>query len=69
MIIKSHTRGGYRLAAEYLKAIGENETMRLVDISDYDAHDLDEAFYNMWTVASNTYCRIAGNAAMRQSHR
>jgi|GEM_PF-1632467 hypothetical protein len=57
MIIKSHTRGGYRLAAEYLKAIGENETMRLVDISDYDAHDLDEAFYNMWTVASNTYCR------------
>lgn len=54
MIIKSHVRAGYRAAADYLKDIGENELTRLAEISDPDAKDLDEAFHNMWTVASNT---------------
>ena len=54
MIIKSHVRGGYRSAAEYLKDIGKNESTRLVEITDPDAKSLDEAFHNMWTVASNT---------------
>jgi hypothetical protein len=54
VIIKSHIRGGYRDAAAYLKAQGENEKVRLVEISDFDARNLDEAFRNMWTVASNT---------------
>lgn len=56
MIIKSHIRGGYRAAADYLKAIGENEKIRLVEISDPDARNLDEAFKNMWSLASNTKC-------------
>ncbi len=54
MIIKSHIRGGYRAAAAYLQAQGENETVRLVGISDPDAHNLAEAFHNMWAVARHT---------------
>jgi hypothetical protein len=54
LIIKSHIRGGYRAAADYLKAQGKNEKIRLVEISDLDAHNLDEAFRNMWVVASST---------------
>lgn len=57
MIIKSHVRGGYRSAAEYLKEIGENEKVRLVEISDPDADNLDDAFKNMWTVGSTTRAR------------
>ena len=56
MIIKSNIRGGYRAAADYLKAVGENEKIRLVEISDPDARNLDEAFQNMWSLASNTKC-------------
>ncbi|MDP9127155.1 MAG: relaxase/mobilization nuclease domain-containing protein, partial [Pseudomonadota bacterium] len=56
MIIKSHIRGGYRAAAEYLKEQGQNEKTRLVEISDPQANSLDEAFHNMWVVASNTKC-------------
>lgn len=52
MIIKSHIRGGYRAAADYLKDIGQNETTRLVSISDPDAKTLDQAFQNMWAIAS-----------------
>lgn len=54
MIIKSHIRGGYRSAAAYLKAQGENEIIRTVEISDPDAKTLDQAFKNMWEVASNS---------------
>lgn len=54
MIIKSHIRGGYRAAAEYLKAQGLNEKIRLVEISDPEAKNLDEAFHNMWIVANCT---------------
>jgi hypothetical protein len=54
MIIKSHIRGGYRSAAEYLKEQGKNEETRLVEISDPSAKNLDDAFHNMWVVASNT---------------
>jgi len=54
MIIKSHIRGGYRAAADYLKEYGKNEKIRTVEISDPDAKNLDEAFHNMWTVASTT---------------
>ncbi len=54
MIIKSHIRGGYRSAAAYLKAQGENEKIRTVEISDPDAKTLDQAFKNMWEVASNS---------------
>lgn len=54
MIIKSHIRGGYRSAAEYLKEQGLNEKTRLVEISDPEAKNLDDAFHNMWVVASNT---------------
>jgi hypothetical protein len=54
MIIKSHIRGGYRAAADYLKLFGKNEEIRLVEISDPDAKNLDQAFHNMWTVASTT---------------
>lgn len=54
MIIKSHIRGGYRSAAAYLKAQGENEKIRTVEISDPDAKTLTEAFKNMWEVASNS---------------
>ena len=54
MIIKSHVRGGYRAAAHYLKQIGSNEKIRLVEISDTNAKDLDEAFRNMWMVGKTT---------------
>jgi hypothetical protein len=54
MIIKSHIRGGYRAAASYIKAIGENESVRLVAISDPDAKDIDAAFRNMWMVGKTT---------------
>ncbi|MDD5585337.1 MAG: relaxase/mobilization nuclease domain-containing protein [Alphaproteobacteria bacterium] len=54
MIIKSHIRGGYRAAADYLKAFGKNEKIRTVEISDMDAKNLDEAFHKMWEVASNS---------------
>lgn len=54
MIIKSHIRGGYRAAADYLKEQGKNEEIRLVEISDPDAQNLDEAFHNMWTIACNS---------------
>ncbi len=56
MIIKSHIRGGYRAAAEYLKEQGQNEKIRLVEISDPGAKNLDDAFYNMWAIASRTRC-------------
>jgi len=54
MIIKSHVRGGYRAAAAYLKDIGANESIRLVEIGDSVAKDLDEAFRNMWAVGHMT---------------
>lgn len=54
MIIKSHVRGGYRAAANYLKQTGSNEKVRLVEISDASAKDLDEAFRNMWMVGKTT---------------
>ncbi len=54
MIIKSHIRGGYRAAADYLKDQGLNEKTRIVEISDPEAKNLDEAFHNMWVVASCT---------------
>jgi len=54
MIIKSHIRAGYRAAADYLKDQGKNEKIRLVEISDPDAKNLDQAFHNIWTVASST---------------
>jgi len=54
MIIKSHIRSGYRAAADYLKEVGKNEQIRLVQISDPDARNLDDAFHNMWTVACNS---------------
>jgi len=57
MIIKSHIRGGYRAAADYLKNVGKNEQIRLVQISDPDAKNLDQAFHNMWTVACNGKCK------------
>jgi len=57
LIIKSHIRGGYRSAAEYLKEQGKNEKIRLVEISDPEAANLDEAFHNMWVVASDTQCK------------
>jgi hypothetical protein len=47
-------RRRYRAAADYLKDQGKNEKIRLVEISDPDATNLDEAFQNMWTVASTT---------------
>ena len=54
MFIKANMRGGYRQAAAYLKDIGANETSRLITISDPHATNLDEAFQNMWAVASRT---------------
>ena len=54
MIIKSHIRGGYRAAADYLKDQGLNEKVRILEISDPYAKNLGEAFHNMWVVASNT---------------
>lgn len=56
MIIKSHIRGGYRAAADYLKEQGKNEYTRIVEISDPSAKNLDEAFQNMWAIAANTRC-------------
>lgn len=56
MIIKSHTRGGYRAAADYMKEQGKNEKTRLVELSDPSAHNLDDAFHNMWVVAGKTKC-------------
>jgi hypothetical protein len=56
LIIKSHIRGGFRSAAHYLKEQGMNEKTRLVEISDPSAKNLDEAFQNMWAIASNTKC-------------
>ena len=57
MIIKSHIRGGYRAAANYLKQEGGNETVRLVAISDPDAKSIDDAFRNMWMLGSTTRAR------------
>jgi len=54
VIIKSNIRGGYRAAADYLKNVGKNEKIRLVEIGDPAAANLDEAFHNMWAIASNT---------------
>src|SRR5580704_6953206 len=54
MIIKSHIRGGIRAAADYLKDQGLNEKTRIVEISDPKARNLEEAFHNMWVVASCT---------------
>jgi hypothetical protein len=54
LFIKAHVRGGYRAAALYLNDQGKNEKCRLVTISDPDARNLDEAFHNMWLVASAT---------------
>ena len=54
MIIKSHIRGGFRSAAEYLKEQGQNEKTRLVEISDPHAKNLDEAFRAMWAVSDGT---------------
>jgi len=54
MIIKSHIRGGYRAAADYLKDQGLNEKTRIVEISDPEAKNLDDAFHNMWVVAGCT---------------
>lgn len=56
MIIKSHIRGGYRSAAEYMKEQGQNEKTRLVELSDPSAKNLDQAFQNMWVIASATSC-------------
>jgi hypothetical protein len=54
VIIKSHIRGGYRSAAQYMKDIGQNEETRIVQISDLDSKNLDEAFRNMWVIASSS---------------
>lgn len=54
MIIKSHVRGGLRQAATYLKDQGENEKVRLVEISDIAAQNLNEAFYNMWAITARS---------------
>ena len=43
MIIKSHIRGGYRSAAEYMKEQGQNEKTRVVELSDPSAKNLDDA--------------------------
>lgn len=51
MIIKSHIRGGYRSAAAYLREQGKNDKTRVVELSDLEAGNLDEAFKNMWTTA------------------
>ncbi|MEJ0062759.1 MAG: relaxase/mobilization nuclease domain-containing protein [Alphaproteobacteria bacterium] len=57
MIIKSHIRGGYRAAADYMKEQGQNEKTRLIEISDPSAKNLDQAFQKMWEVASATKCK------------
>ncbi|NCC02665.1 MAG: hypothetical protein EOM37_01250 [Proteobacteria bacterium] len=56
MIIKSHVRGGYRAAADYMKEQGKNEKTRLVELSDPSARNLDDSFHNMWVVAGKTKC-------------
>lgn len=55
MIIKSHIRGGYRAAADYMKEQGKNEKTRIVELSDPSAQNLDDAFHNMWIVAGKTH--------------
>lgn len=57
MIIKSHVRGGYRAAAEYLKQVGSNESVRLVEFSEPGVRDMDEAFRNMWIIGKTTRAR------------
>ncbi|MFY9288174.1 MAG: relaxase/mobilization nuclease domain-containing protein [Alphaproteobacteria bacterium] len=52
MIIVSHVMGGFHTAAAYLSAQGENENVRTFEISDPDAKNLDDAFRNMWIIAS-----------------
>ena len=59
MIIKSHIRGGYRSAANYLKTQGENEHIRTVEISDPGAATLDDAFHNIWAIASQSRVKKA----------
>ena len=54
MIIKSHIRGGFRSAADYLKEQGQNEKVRLVENGVPHAKNLDEAFRAMWAVADGT---------------
>ncbi|MDE1901858.1 MAG: relaxase/mobilization nuclease domain-containing protein [Alphaproteobacteria bacterium] len=54
MIIKSHIRGGFRSAADYLKEQGQNEKTRLVEMSDPHVQNLDEAFRAMWAVSDGT---------------
>ena len=54
IIIKSHIRGGFRSAADYLKEQGKNEKTRLVEISDAHAQNLDDAFRAMWAIADGT---------------
>ena len=54
MIIKSTIRGGYLSAAQYMKEIGENEKTRLVELSDPEAKNLDDAFHMMWVIACPT---------------
>ncbi len=56
MIIKSHIRGGIRSAGQYMKEQGKNEKTRLVELSDPEAKNLDDAFVRMWQVASCTKC-------------
>jgi hypothetical protein len=54
MIIKPCVRAGYRQAAAYLQDKGENEKVRLVEISDPNAKNINEAFQCMWEVAYGT---------------
>ena len=54
MIIVSHIRGDHASAARYLSSRGKNEKTRIIEISDYDASTLTEAFYNMWAVACHS---------------
>lgn len=57
MIIKSHIRGGYRAAADYMKDIGKNEKTCVVELSDPSAKNLDDAFQNMWVIACKSKCK------------
>jgi hypothetical protein len=54
MIIKSHLHTNIRSLASYLTSKGENETVRTVDISDFDADDIFSAFNNMWAISCNS---------------
>ena len=58
IIIKSKLRAGHKHLAKYLKDQGENEKIRLVEISDPLAANLDEAFAHMWTIASASKARV-----------